>query len=110
MFGFFSKKSTSLTMKDVPAELEKDKSIVLLDVRTKEEHRMGHIKGSINVPLDRLPSSIDHKVNNKSARLFVYCQSGSRSSQASKWLIKNGYENVTNIGGIQNWPGVLVRG
>ena len=110
MFGFFGKKFASLSMKDAQAELARDASITLLDVRTKDEHRNGHIKGSIHVPLDRLPVSITQKVPNKQARLFVYCLSGSRSNQACSWLVKNGYENVTNIGGIASWPGVIVRG
>ncbi|NCA97954.1 MAG: rhodanese-like domain-containing protein [Clostridia bacterium] len=110
MFGLFGKKTPSLSMKDAQAELAKDRSIVLLDVRTKDEHKNGHIKGSVNVPLDRLPVSIAQKVPSKQAKLFVYCLSGSRSSQACSWLMKNGYENVTNLGGITAWPGVVVRG
>ena len=110
MFGLFGNKIPTLSMQDAQAELAKDRSIILLDVRTKEEYNNGHIKGSINVPLDRLPVSIAQKVPNKRAKLFVYCLSGSRSSQACSWLMKNGYENVTNIGGITAWPGVIVRG
>jgi rhodanese-related sulfurtransferase len=67
MFGLFGKKTPSLSMKDAQAELAKDRSIVLLDVRTKDEHKNGHIKGSVNVPLDRLPVSITQKVPNKQA-------------------------------------------
>jgi len=110
MFGLFGKKTPSLSMKDAQAELAKDRSIVLMDVRTKDEYNNGHIEGSVNIPLDRLPVSVAQKVPNKQARIFVYCLSGGRSGQACSWLIKNGYENVTNLGGITAWPGVLVRG
>lgn len=110
MFGLFGKKTASLSMQAAQAELAKDRSIILLDVRSKEEHKNGHIKGSINVPLDRLPVSIAQKVPNKQAKIFVYCLSGGRSNQACSWLAKNGYENITNIGGITSWPGVVVRG
>lgn len=110
MFGLFGKKSAkSLSMKEAQVELEKDKGIVLLDVRSKDEYRTGHIKGSINVPLDSIPSSLAVKVKDKSARIFVYCLSGGRSSQACKWMLQNGYENVTNIGGINAWGGPVVK-
>jgi rhodanese-related sulfurtransferase len=96
-------------MKEAQAELAKDPSILLLDVRTSDEYRSGHIPGSIHIPLDRLPEQIGQKVPDKTARLFVYCLSGGRSSQACGWLRQNGYANVTNIGGISSWPGPVVR-
>lgn len=110
MFGLFGKRTAAMSMKDAQAELAKDRSIVLLDVRSKDEHKNGHIKGSINVPLDRIAASIAQKVPNKQSRIFVYCLSGGRSNSACSFLSKNGYENVVNIGGITGWPGVLVRG
>jgi phage shock protein E len=59
-------------MKEAQAELAKDPSILLLDVRTSDEYRSGHIPGSIHIPLDRLPEQIGQKVPDKTARLFVY--------------------------------------
>jgi phage shock protein E len=108
MFGF-GKRTQSMTMKEAQLELDKDKNIKLLDVRTSDEYRQGHIKGSINVPLDRVPVSLTQKVADKNARIFVYCLSGGRSSQACHWMEQNGYTNVTNIGGINSWGGAVVR-
>jgi phage shock protein E len=110
MFGLFGSKIKSLSMKEAQSELEKDKNIVLLDVRSIDEHKQARIKGSINVPLDRVPTFLAQKVTDKSARIFVYCLSGGRSSQACNWMAQNGYENVTNIGGITSWGGPVVRG
>lgn len=110
MFGLFGKGTSSINMKEAQAELEKDKNIVLIDVRGKDEYRNGHIKGSINVPLDRVPLSLAQKVPDQNARIFVYCLSGGRSSQARSWMVQNGYKNVTNIGGITSWGGPIVRG
>lgn len=109
MFGLFGKRAHTLSMRDAQSELEKDKSIVLVDVRTQEEYKQGHIKGSINVPLDSLPVALNKKVPEKNARIFVYCLSGGRSNTASSWMVNNGYENVTNIGGIASWGGPVVR-
>ena len=54
---------------------------VLLDVRTPEEYREGHIPGSKNVPLQSL-DKVTGFVNNQDTPVFVYCHSGARSSQA----------------------------
>lgn len=110
MFGLFGKKTQSLSMREAQAELEKDKSIILVDVRNTDEFSQGHIKGSINVPLHLVPVTLNQKVTDKKARIFVYCLSGGRSSQAVSWMVQNGYENVTNIGGITSWGGPVVRG
>ena len=77
---------------------------VLLDVRTPEEYRAGHVPGSRNVPLDQL-SRIGEAAPGKDAPLFVYCHSGARSRQAVGVLRRMGYENVRNIGGIANYRG-----
>jgi len=110
MFKLFGSKTSSMSMHDAQAELEKDKNIVLVDVRNPDEFRNGHLKGSLNIPLDRLPASLEQKVPGKSKRIFVYCLSGARSSQAVGWMTRNGYENVTNIGGISSWSGPVVTG
>ena len=81
---------------------------VLLDVRTAEEYRDGHIEGSINLPLDRI-MTIESTVKNKNTPLFVHCYSGSRSGQAVSYLKRMGYTNATNIGGISSYNGKVVR-
>ena len=72
---------------------------VLLDVRTPQEYREGHIPGSKNVPLQQL-DKISSVADNKDTLLFVYCYSGGRSRQAASMLQYMGYTNVQNIGGI----------
>ncbi|NTV90414.1 MAG: rhodanese-like domain-containing protein [Clostridiales bacterium] len=110
MFGMFGKKSGTISMKEAQAELEQNKGIILIDVRTGDEYSQGHIKGSINIPLDTLPSAIGQKVPDKNAKIFVHCLSGARSNQASRWMCDNGYTDVTNIGGISSWPGPIIKG
>ncbi len=89
-------------------EFRKTEGAVLLDVRTAEEYREGHIEGSINLPLDRI-AKIKEIVADRSTPLFVHCYSGSRSGQAVAFLRKIGYNNVKNIGGIGNYTGKVVR-
>lgn len=89
------------------AEYEKTDGSVLLDVRTPEEYRDGHIDGSINLPLDRIHFAED-AVKDKNAQLYIYCYSGSRSEQAVACLKKMGYINAVNIGGISSYRGKVV--
>ena len=79
-------------------------SAVLLDVRTPDEYRQGHIPGSKNVPLQSL-DKVTSFVNNQDTPVFVYCHSGARSAQAVSVLEGMGYTNVKNIGGIAAYAG-----
>ena len=77
---------------------------VLLDVRTPQEYREGHIPGSQNMPLQQLDKA-EEVTENKDTVLYVYCRSGARSRQAVSLLNHMGYTNVHNIGGIAAYSG-----
>ena len=79
-------------------------SAVLLDVRSPQEYREGHIPGSQNVPLQQL-DKVEEVTENKDTVLYVYCHSGARSRQAVSLLKHMGYTNVHNIGGIAAYSG-----
>lgn len=81
---------------------------VLVDVRTPQEYRDGHIPGSKNVPLQSL-EAIGKVASQKETPLFVYCHSGARSRQAAGMLGRMGYANVKNLGGIVSYTGKVVR-
>ena len=81
---------------------------VLLDVRTPQEYREGHIPGSKNLPLQTI-DKVDSIVENKDTVLYVYCHSGARSRQAVSLLQHMGYSNVNNIGGIAAYSGKVER-
>ncbi|OAQ42305.1 sulfurtransferase [Pedobacter psychrophilus] len=68
----------------------------LVDVRTTGEFAAGHVKGSVNIPLDRLGSEMA-KFKNKN-NIIVFCQSGARAGQAKKILEQNGFTNIINGG------------
>ena len=77
---------------------------VLLDVRSPQEYREGHVPGSQNVPLQQL-DKVEEVTENKDTVLYVYCRSGARSRQAVSLLQAMGYTNVHNIGGIAAYSG-----
>jgi phage shock protein E len=71
---------------------------VIIDVRTKGEYTSGHIKGSINIPVDRLSSSLS-QLKDKNKAIITCCASGVRSASAKSILKSNGYAQVYNGGG-----------
>ena len=81
---------------------------VLLDVRTPEEYREGHIPGSVNVPLQQI-DKVTSAVADKDKTVFVYCRSGARSSQAVAFMKQMGYTEVHNIGGILDYNGKVEK-
>ena len=83
-------------------EYENTAGAVLLDVRTPQEYKDGHVPGSKNVPLQAVIGRTDTPV-------FVYCLSGGRSRQAAGMLERMGYGNVKNIGGISSYKGKVER-
>ncbi len=68
----------------------------LVDVRSPGEFAGGHVKGSVNIPLDRIVSQLGKFKNKKS--IIVFCRSGNRSSMAKSLLEQNGVKNVVNGG------------
>ncbi|MBX2920475.1 MAG: rhodanese-like domain-containing protein [Ferruginibacter sp.] len=72
----------------------------LVDVRTPGEFAGGHVKGSVNIPLDKVSSQIAKFKNKKN--IIVFCQSGGRSAQAKNILQQYGITDVTNGGSWNN--------
>lgn len=89
-------------------EYERTAGAVLLDVRTPEEYREGHIPNSINLPLQEMQKAAG-VLKDKEAPVFAYCHSGVRSGQAASMLKRMGYKQVTNIGGIMSYQGKVVK-
>jgi rhodanese-related sulfurtransferase len=80
----------------------KNKDSQFIDVRTPNEYRANHIKEFKNIPLAVLQKKA--KELSKDKEVFVICQSGMRSSNASRTLKKMGFKHITNIkGGMSAW-------
>ena len=82
------------------ADLMKKKAQII-DVRSPGEYASGHIKGSINIPLDSLGKHLS-KIK-KDSPVITCCASGARSASAKRMLITQGYAEVHNGGG---WAGL----
>jgi adenylyltransferase/sulfurtransferase len=74
----------------------------LLDIREVHEIEICSIEGSLDIPMNMLPDSLDKLP--KGMPLIVMCHVGGRSSQVTNWLLQNGYSNALNLeGGIAAW-------
>ena len=104
LFDFLRKSDIDQGIED----FRKTDGAVLLDVRTPEEYKEGHVPGSLNIPLQTI-DKVESKVENKDTALYVYCRSGARSSRAVTQLHEMGYTNANNIGGIAAYTGEVER-
>ena len=87
------------------AQVLTDTSVVLLDVRTVEEHMAGHIEGTA-LHIDVLKSDFDTlAVANIPAgsTVALYCRSGNRSKRAASSLASKGYRVIELATGYNGW-------
>jgi len=77
---------------------------VLIDVRNDEEWATGHIEGAVHIPLTDLSSRLPQEIPDKNTQLIFYCSSGKRSQTALEEAKDLGYQQVYNLGGIEEWP------
>ena len=72
----------------------------VLDVREDDEWAFGHIEGAQHIPLMQLPSRLAEL---PVAQTLVVCKVGSRSAQATAYLVQHGYDAVNLEGGMFDW-------
>ena len=99
-----------ITMQEAVELMEKEDDYLILDVRTEQEYAAGHIPGAIVVPNETIGTEEIAQLPDKEQLIMVYCRSGNRSKQASDKLVKLGYTNIIEFGGINSWPGETVSG
>jgi len=93
--GFFSSLFGGGSRVDVKSIIEN--GAIIIDVRTPGEFAGGHVKGSVNIPLDKIQANIA-KIKAYKKPIVVCCASGMRSSNAKRVLTKNGLEEVYDGG------------
>ena len=99
-----------INAEEAAAMMEEESGYLILDVRTAEEYIQKHIPGAINVPNEIIGTEDIPELPDKEQLILVYCRSGNRSKQASEKLVKLGYTNVVEFGGINGWTGETVTG
>ena len=90
---------------DEVADLPRDGSVILLDVRTPQEYARGHFDGFINIPVDELRERIGELEKGKT--VYVNCQSGLRSYIACRILSQNGFDCYNFSGGFRLYETIM---
>ena len=106
--GAQSEESTyrQINAEEAATLMEKESSYIILDVRTAQEYSEKHIPGAINIPNETIGDQDIQELPDKEQLILVYC----RSKQASEKLVKLGYTNIVEFGGINDWTGETVSG
>ncbi|MEA3506619.1 MAG: rhodanese-like domain-containing protein [Elusimicrobiota bacterium] len=92
-----------LSPAEVRAMLSGNNDVSIIDVRSPDEYRSGHIKEAENIPVGRISESFKDNRNLKQ-KIVLYCRTESRSKAVAKKLIVMGYENIFVLfGGISFW-------
>ena len=97
-----------ITMDEAIEMMAEERSYIILDVRRPDEYAAGHIPNAINVPNETIGKDDIPELPDKGQLIMVYCRSGRRSKEASEKLVKLGYTNIVEFGGILDWNGEIV--
>jgi rhodanese-related sulfurtransferase len=94
-----------ITQEEAKRLMETEKDYVIIDARTEEEFKEGHIEGAILIPEYEIGERAEKELPHKNQLILVYCRSGRRSKEASSKLVELGYSNIVEFGGILDWNG-----
>jgi len=84
--------------------IKTNKDLVIIDVRTKQEYKSGHIRGSKSIPVGEFASRIDELKKYKDTPILVHCASGGRSPAAVRVLLKHNFSNIYHMKhGLNGW-------
>ena len=97
-----------ITMDEAVTMMAQETGYIILDVRRPDEFAAGHIPNAINVPNESISTDEIPALPDKDQLIMVYCRSGRRSKEASEKLVKLGYTNIVEFGGILDWKGDII--
>ena len=98
-----------ISMDEAVKMMKDEKNYIILDARSPDEFAEGHIPGAINVPNEEIGTAEIAELPDKSQLILVYCRSGRRSKEASEKLVKLGYTNIVEFGGILDYKGEIEK-
>ena len=98
-----------ITPEQAKTIMDTESDYIIIDARTTEEFAEGHIENAILIPEYEIANRAEKELPDKEQLILVYCRSGRRSKIASEELVKLGYTNVKEFGGIIDWPYETVK-
>jgi phage shock protein E len=91
------------------AKLLVEGGALLLDVRSASEFSSGHLDGAVNIAHTQIGEQLakirELQDQDPHKPIVLYCRSGQRAGVAKRELQAAGFDRVTNLGGIADWPG-----
>ena len=105
----FSASYDQISGAEAKALMDSESGYVVIDARTQEEYDQGHIPGAILIPEYEIAARAENELPDKNQLILVYCRSGRRSKIAAEELVKLGYTNVKEFGGIIDWEYEIVK-
>ena len=96
-----------INMDEAVTMMAQETGYIILDVRRVDEFAAGHIPGAINVASESIGTDEIPELPDKNQLIMVYCRSGRRSKEAAEKLVKLGYTNIVEFGGILDWKGEI---
>ena len=96
-----------ISMDEAVTMMAEETGYIILDVRRADEFAEGHIPGAINVANESIGTDEIPELPDKNQLIMVYCRSGRRSKEAAEKLVKLGYTNIVEFGGILDWKGEI---
>ena len=94
----------NITAQQAKEIMDNEEGYIILDTRAQSEYDESHIPGAILIPHDEILEKAEDILPDKDQLILVYCRSGRRSKLAAADLVKLGYTNVKEFGGINDWP------
>ena len=98
-----------ITMSEAVEKMQSESNYIILDVRRPDEFAAGHIPNAVNIPNESIGADEIDELPDKDRLILVYCRSGNRSKQASEKLVRLGYTNIVECGGILDWKGEIEK-
>ena len=91
------RKSKDINIEQLEYLLKNNNDIILLDVRSPQEYKEGHLNSAINIPSYELSPNVINIIKDFNKIIIVYCLSGRRSKKVVNQLEKFGYRNIYNL-------------
>ena len=93
----------------IEQDKKKKETVLVVDVRSKDEYDQGHVKWAINMPIDTFEQEVSKLDAYKDKAVITICNSGKKSQKAAEILVNKGFKDVTNAEGVKKFEYKLVK-
>lgn len=103
-YDYDTVKYTNVTGSEFEKLATEDKDTVILDLRDAKDFEKSSVENAVNIPMDEFEAKAKKELKNKDQEILLYCNTGTRTSEASQILEKDGYTNIINsIDGVKEY-------